>query len=137
MRPHRDKQQSKTDKDSSDGKEGHFMQGMRFLHWLLPMDKTLQRWFTQDLRMKTGISGFIASQDAVIVIDDNRKRYLPSLCRENRSPQRWSAVNGLPGECTVLLRAMSDVTEIPRPWSHRESGSPVKRNIGQWWSQTW
>ena len=37
--------------------------------------KRFNIWFTQDLRnMKTGITGFIASQDAVIVIDANRKK---------------------------------------------------------------
>ena len=68
--------------------------------------------------MKTGITGFIASQDAVIVIDANRKKVFTIALGvktthrkgEGSLPQRASPENS-PGK----LRAMSDVTEIPPP----------------------
>ena len=57
--------------------------------------KRFNIWFTQDLRnMKTGITGFIASQDAVIVIDANRKKVftvalgVKTTHRKGEIPQR-------------------------------------------------
>ena len=79
--------------------------------------------------MKTGITGFIASQDAVIVIDANRKKVFTVALGVKTTHRKGEGglPQGLPRRIALVNYVrLAMLLKYPRPWSHKdaESGSP-------------